>query len=292
MTIRVLDGMAAATNEILAGLEEDGAVVLRGLAEPALMDRLRADVEPWYEAPPVRPDAFRGNHTRRVGGLVARSPAFRELAVSPPILDVAARVLGPHCERVQLSYTQVMSIGPGETAQPLHRDDEVWPWHRAPREEWAVSGIWAASDFTAENGATRIVPGSHLWPRDRAPREDEAAAAEMAKGDVFLYLGSLLHGGGANVTAGEARTGVQAFYTFGWLRQIENQYLSVPPEVARALEPALQDLIGYAVHGRIMGEAAMEDPRVSLLGRARAEVAATDAAAGAAVDGASLTGYM
>ncbi len=291
MAIRMLDGPATTAEEIVSTLERDGAAVLRGLADPAAMDRLQAELRPWFEARPVRPDEFRGDHTRRVGGLVARSPEFRKLAVSRPVLDAAARILGPHCTRIQLCYTQIMLIGPGETPQPFHRDDEVWPWARSPQEEWAVSGIWAATDFTTENGATRAVPGSHLWPRDRVPREDEVVSAEMAKGDLFLYMGSLLHGGGANVTASEVRAGVQAFYALAWLRQPENQYLSVPPEVARTFEPALQDLIGYAVHGRIMGEVAMEDPRVSLLGRARAEIAAADAEAGVAADGSTLTGY-
>jgi ectoine hydroxylase-related dioxygenase (phytanoyl-CoA dioxygenase family) len=291
MAIRTLDGRTTTAEEIVSTLERDGAAVLRGLADPAAMDRLQAQLRPWFEARPVRPDEFRGDRTRRVGGLVARSSEFRKLAVSRPVLDVAARILRPHCTRIQLCYTQVMLIDPGETPQPFHRDDEVWPWAKSPREEWAISGIWAATNFTTENGATRAVPGSHLWSRDRVPREDEVVSAEMAKGDLFLYMGSLLHGGGANVTATEVRAGIQVFYALAWLRQPENQYLSVPLEVARTLEPALQDLIGYAIHGRIMGEVAMEDPRVSLLGRARAEIAAADAEAGVAADGSTLTGY-
>lgn len=290
MTIRRIEG-ATGAEAAMAALECDGAVILGGLADAAAMDRVVAELRPWWDGARAGLDDFRGRATRRVGGLIARSPTFRDLILDQTCLALAERVLRPNCRRIQLSYTQLILLGPGETAQPLHRDDEVWAWPREPGAEWSFIGMWAASDFTAANGATRVVPGSHRWPRDRAALPEEVVAAEMAKGDLLLHHGSVLHGGGANVTADSVRIGISFNHALGWLRQIENQYLAVPSELARELPLRLQDLIGYAVHGRILGEAALEDPRVAMLGRSPEEIAASDEAAQAVADRATLAGY-
>ena len=151
-------------------------------------------------------------------------------------------------------------------------------------------GMWAVSDFTADNGATRVVSGSHRWERTRNASDGEIAIAEMEKGSLLLHLGSVLHGGGAN-ESNRVRLGATLDYALGWLRQVENQYLIAAPDLARTFSPELQDLLGYAVHGRIVGECDLADPRVSLLGRDEADVQRADREAGASADDSTLSGY-
>ena len=116
-----------------------------------------------------------------------------------------------------------------------------------PRKvEPLMSTIWAVTDFTKENGATQIVPGSHLWEKDRMPKDDEIAYAEMKAGSVLLYTGTVLHGGGENISKKDIRTGVFLHYALNWLRQEENQYLSCPPEIAKDISPEIRSLIGYS----------------------------------------------
>nr|RAV93353.1 hypothetical protein DBT53_10375 [Aerococcus mictus] len=152
-----------------------------------------------------------------------------------------------------------MSIHPGERAQILHRDDELFPCREFAGEMMA-NALWALSDFTAENGGTQLVPGSHKWPRDRAPEPHEIVQAEIKAGTVLIYRGSLLHGGGAN-RARAPRTGLIFSYNLGWLRQGENQYLAYPPEFARYLPKAAQELIGYTIHRPNLGQHECSDPQ-------------------------------
>lgn len=271
-------------------LNQQGAVIVTRLASTSMMDRMRDELAPWLEETSRGPDEFRGWRTRRVGALSARSAAFRELVVHPTMLEVSAHFLRPHCARMQLMYTQLIELGTGETRQPLHRDDEVWPWPRSPGEEWAAIGMWAVSNFDTDNGATLVVPGSHRWDRERQAQPKEIAIASMPKGSLLLHLGSVLHGGGDN-QSGQARLGVTMNYSLGWLRQVENQYLVAPPDVARSYSPALQELLGYAVHGRIVGEWALTDPRVSLLGRSADEVAELDRQSQTTAKMTTLSGY-
>ena len=275
---------------IIEVLNQDGAVIVTRLATTSLMDRLRDELSSWLEQTPCGPDEFRGWRTRRVGALCARSAVFRELAVHSTMFEVSAHFLRPHCARMQLMYTQLVELGAGETRQPLHRDDEVWPWPRSPGQEWAVVGMWAVSNFDADNGATLVVPGSHRWARERQAKDDEIALARMPKGSLLLHLGSVLHGGGDNQSS-HARLGATINYSLGWLRQVENQYLVAPPELARNYSPVLQELLGYAMHGRIVGEWALTDPRVSLLGRSVSEVAELDRETQATVEMTTLSGY-
>jgi ectoine hydroxylase-related dioxygenase (phytanoyl-CoA dioxygenase family) len=128
-----------------------------------------------------------------------------------------------------------------------------------PGREAMINCMWAVDDFTAENGATLLVLGSHKWPRDRRPEAHEITQGEMPKGSVLIYFGSLLHGGGANCTA-RPRTGIVISYCLGWLRQAENQYLAVPPDIARTLPDELQRLLGYFVHEPNLGCVEGEDP--------------------------------
>ena len=291
MTIPRVDACEG-LNDAIGALVDCGAVVIGNLDAVERLDRVVEELRPWWQIAPTGEDSFRGDRTRRVGGLIAHSSTFRELVVHPTCLELAGTFLRPHCQRIQLSYTQLILLGAGESVQALHRDDEVWPWPRTQDCEWSFVGMWAASDFTAANGATRVVPGSHRWERGRVAREEEVETAQMAKGELLLHLGSTLHGGGANTTADTTRIGVSFNYTLGWLRQIENQYLVAPPALARDFSSVLQDLLGYAVHGRIVGESNLSDPRVALLGWDEEEVRRSDEAAHAHSDPSTLSGYI
>jgi hypothetical protein len=232
--------------KIAAILREDGCVIISDLAPLGLVDSVTEELGPYIEADPGGNSEFLGHSTRRVGALIARSPSARSLVTNPTILDTLDRVLGDHGSTFQVDLTQLVDIGPGEPAQMLHRDQWSFDNFAFPRGfEAEVSTMWAATDFTEEMGATRVVVGSHQWEDD--PPEVDAAlstGAVMTKGSVLLYLGSIFHGGGANHSSVH-RIGINVGYSLGWLRQEENQYLACPPEIARTLPEGLLRLMGY-----------------------------------------------
>jgi ectoine hydroxylase-related dioxygenase (phytanoyl-CoA dioxygenase family) len=235
----------ASVDQVEAQLRDAGCVIVEALAPPDLLDRITAELEPHLAATPPGGDDFAGRNTRRTGALIARSPAFRELAAHPLVLGALDRVLADHATSYQLHLTQVIEIGPAEPAQPVHRDQWAFDFFAFPPGfEVECHTMWALSDFTDENGATRVIPGSHRWADRLRPEVTETIAAEMSRGSVLLYVGSLYHGGGANSSAAPRR-GINVGYTLSWLRQEENQYLACPPEVARELPPELARLVGY-----------------------------------------------
>ena len=155
-------------------------------------------------------------------------------------------------------------IGPNETPQILHRDDGLLPFAH-PGPEAICNTMWAMTDFTKENGATSVILGSHLWDDERSPQEsDEISQAVMPKGSCMLYVGSVWHGGSANTTKDEWRSGLISGYSLGWLRQEENMYLAVPPSVAKDLPEHVQHLIGYKIHGGFLGWVEGQDPHIVL----------------------------
>jgi ectoine hydroxylase-related dioxygenase (phytanoyl-CoA dioxygenase family) len=237
--------------DVLAVIERDGAAILAGVLDDAAVDRTLAELEPYIEATGPGSDDFSGRLTTRTGALAARSPACREMILNATVLESARQFLAPYCARIQLHLTQVIRLKPGQPAQSIHRDR--WAWGTYLKDvEPQFNTIWALTDFTAENGATHVVPGSTGWPDDRRPTPAETARAEMRRGSVLLYTGSVFHGGGANEST-QDRIGVNLTYALGWLRQEENQYLSCPPEVARELPEALQDLLGYTLGSYALG---------------------------------------
>jgi ectoine hydroxylase-related dioxygenase (phytanoyl-CoA dioxygenase family) len=238
-------GADANVDEVEAALRASGCVVVERLVADDTMDRIESDLEPFLDATPAGGDEFTGFNTRRTGSLLARSPDFGHLAAHPPVLGALDRVLGDHATSYQLHLTQVIEIGPGEPAQYVHRDQWAFDFFPFPPGfEVECHTMWAMHDFTEENGATRVIPGSHRWEDKLRPTGDQTVAAEMPKGSVLFYLGSLYHGGGANRSP-SARRGVNVGYTLSWLRQEENQYLACPPEVARELPEDLARLAGY-----------------------------------------------
>jgi hypothetical protein len=236
---------------ILSILRRDGAIILEDALPVEASDSLLAELRPYMEATPTGRDQFSGRQTTRTGALVARSPRARAIVTDPRILALADGFLLPYCERYQLHLTQVIRLKPGQGAQVIHRDRWAWGPH-LPAIEPQLNTIWALTDFTAENGATQVVPGSLDWPDDRQVQPFEITQAVMRKGSLLLYSGGVFHGGGEN-RSGADRIGLNITYSLGWLRQEENQYLSCPPAIARMLDPALQKLLGYTMGSYALG---------------------------------------
>ena len=237
---------------ILEILDEDAGLIIDNFLSDQNLESIKNDLKPYLNVTGNGQDEFTGFETKRVGALMARSKTCQDLALDPLINQVADSFLGPHCESYQLHFTSAIQIGPGESSQILHRDRGVWGGYIPRKIETQFSTVWAINDFTKENGATQVVPGSHKWHKDREPLPEEIAYAEMKAGSVFIYTGSVLHGGGTNVTE-QPRLGVFLHYAPSWLRQEENQYLSCPPEVAKDFSPELRSLIGYSKGGYVLG---------------------------------------
>ena len=243
---------SASADEICAALADDGCVVVDNVVRPEVMDEVARELRPFAENTPLGPDDFSGRRTRRTGGLIARSPKSRELVMHPVVLGAVGKMLG-HATSFQLHLTQIISIGPGEPAQTIHRDQWAFDFFPFPRGyEVQCNTIWAMTDFTAENGATRVIPGSNHFDDKLRFTEADTEPAEMSKGSVLFYTGSIYHGGGANRSK-EIRTGINITYNVSWLRQEENQYLSVPLEIARTLPVDLLRLMGYRLGAYALG---------------------------------------
>ena len=238
--------------EILQILDDDAGLIIDNFLDEDGLERIKSDLKPYLNVTKNGQDEFTGYKTKRVGALMARSKTCQDLALNTFINQMADSFLGPHCESYQLHFTSAIQIGPGESSQILHRDRGVWGGYIPRKIETQFSTVWAINDFTKENGATQVVPGSHKWHKDRQPLPEEIAYAEMQAGSVFIYTGSVLHGGGTNNTD-EPRLGVFLHYAPSWLRQEENQYLSCPPEVAKDFSPELRSLIGYSKGGYVLG---------------------------------------
>jgi ectoine hydroxylase-related dioxygenase (phytanoyl-CoA dioxygenase family) len=241
--------------QIVHRLEHDGYATIPEALEPEQVATARAELESILVHTPLGRDDFEGRRTQRVYPLFAKTRALDPLAIHPAVLSVLDRVLGHY----QLSAPAGIAIGPGETAQPLHPDDAIYPIPR-PHAELVVNVMWPLENFTEANGATRIVPGSHRWT-DEQPRPDTPTVAiEMPAGTALLYLGSVWHGGGANHTD-RTRLGVVLHYATAWLRPVENHVLAVPPEAARSLPSRLQELLGYNIYPPFIGYVDGRHPR-------------------------------
>lgn len=235
----------------LARIERDGYTILENVIDPALLDAIRADLERIEREQQIQPaqNPFEGARTVRIYNLLARGKIYEEIPVHERVLPVVERVLDRGCLVSSLSS---ISIDPGEAAQPIHADDQIIPLPK-PHPALICNTMWAATDFTAANGATRLVPGSHRADRSPVPFEDvPSIPAEMPKGSVLVWHGSLWHGGGANVTASR-RVGVAMNYCAGYLRQQENQQLGVPLDVARGFSPRLRKLCGFGIYKGLIG---------------------------------------
>jgi ectoine hydroxylase-related dioxygenase (phytanoyl-CoA dioxygenase family) len=254
--------MPAATSagrDVAQRLMEDGYVVVTGMMSDDDVRAARADLDRVLRATPTGRNPFEGYSTQRVYALFAKTRLFDRAATDSLLLDVLDQVLGHY----QLSAPVGIRIGPGEQAQILHRDDSVYPVPE-PHPPLVVNTMWPLDEFTAANGATRFIPGSHAWEPGRRPGPDDPVVqAVMSPGSAMFYLGSLWHGGGANQTA-QPRLGVILEYAAGWLRQQENNLLAVPRGVVKELPERLQELLGYNIYPPFVGYVDGAHPRKAL----------------------------
>jgi ectoine hydroxylase-related dioxygenase (phytanoyl-CoA dioxygenase family) len=239
-------------------LDRDGCIIIENVLSAAELAALKAELDPHFLKTALCHGDFYGHQTKRLSGLVEKSASCRSMCVQPKILEVMDAFLLKGSREYQLNLTQAIRIGPGEPEQIIHPDDPMFPFEH-PGIEAMINCMWAVDDFTAENGATQAVPGSHRWPKDRRPEAHEILQAEMPAGSVLIYFGSLLHGGGANRTQ-KPRTGVVLSYNLGWLKQAENHFLAVPRAAAARYPERLQRLLGYFVHMPNLGCVEGQDP--------------------------------
>jgi ectoine hydroxylase-related dioxygenase (phytanoyl-CoA dioxygenase family) len=230
--------------QVAEAITREGVAIVDNLLSVAEVDDVMAELRPWIEKTRPGTDSFNGRNTRRTGALIARSPICRKLVMHPLALGTAGKFLA-HATNYQLHLTQVISVGPGEPAQRIHRDQWAFDLFSFPKGyEVQFNMIWAMTDFTDANGATRVIPGSNRFDDRLNFAESDTLPAEMSKGSVLCYSGSVYHGAGAN-RSNHDRIGLQFIYNLSWLRQEENQYLACPLEIARTLPIELLRLMGY-----------------------------------------------
>ncbi len=249
--------------------DRDGYIILRDILHQEELIKIRETLAPYLEADVTGRNDFEGLKSNRVYAMLAKSPVFADLVSHPLALAFVEADLGPGC---LLSACLAINLHPGETAQPWHFDDSHFQWPR-PRPSLGISTFWAIDDMTENNGATEILPGSHLWPddmidgavgeasfNDRSVRDvssdpgarSDALKVTMPAGSLMLAKGTMWHRGGAN-KSDKPRLIITPQYCPGWTRQLENMALAVPPAIARNLPRRAQELIGYSIHPPFMG---------------------------------------
>lgn len=234
----------------LTTFERDGFTLLERAVGPDTLGRIRTELAPWLGDGAHRGrNDFEGFATNRVYALLAKAPSIAELVEHPWVLAMLDRLLLPNH---LLSANLAINLLPGETAQALHIDEDFYKLAR-PRPLLAVSAIWAIDDFTADNGATEVIPGSHRWTEPLTATDDhpDLRPVVMPAGSVVLFAGTLVHRGGANTTD-RARLAITPQYCQPWVRPQEQMILSVG---ARATEYSerIQSLLGYSIHPPFMG---------------------------------------
>lgn len=264
-----------AAPEPRATLLRQGYCILPDALPVATLGALDRDLAEDFAQTPFGQGGFYGATTKRFGRLLIRSPLVRDLVQHAGILRIVDAVLSPWCDHFQLNTTQAIAVHPGAPAQLPHRDQDMW---RGPvgETEYLVNVMWPLTGFTAENGATRLWPGSHGARALDADVESRPLPIEMEPGAALLFLGSALHGAGANRSR-EVRRGIVIGYSLGWLKPYENQWLAYPPDIARTFPPDLAALVGYRQHRPNLGNYEGQCPSVLLGGRADQRLGAIDA---------------
>ncbi len=256
-TLQRFDGTAPIDPaDLAAALAADGACIVERLVSTEVTAAVRAELEPWIAATPVGSDDFTGRSTRRTGAIVGRSRTARDLLRHPAVIGTCDIVLD-HVTSYQVHLTQAIAIGPDSPAQQIHRDQWAFDFFPFPDGyEVQCNTIWALTDFTEANGATRVVPGSHRAGPDGELRTsyelEDSVPAEMPEGSVLLYTGSVFHGGGPN-TSDDTRIGLNLTYNVGFLRQEENQYLTLDQSTIDELDDDLLRLLGFRIGAYALG---------------------------------------
>lgn len=252
----------------------DGYCIIPDLLPREKVETLGKDLSDRFDKTPFCTGPFYGGKTKRFGGLLKRSPHAEALVAHELILGITEDILGPHCDRVQLNLTQALQLHPGQEAQFPHRDQDMW--RGVPgAAEYLINVMWPITDYTAENGATTVWPGSHRHRMEYETNPDNHICAEMKPGEALLFLGSTLHGAGANMSS-EIRSGVIISYSLGWLKPYESQFLVYPPEVARRFSPEVAQLVGYCQHRPNLGNYEGQCPSILLKDDIAEYLSATD----------------
>ena len=247
----------------IAAVEHDGYTVIEDAIEPDLVDELLDTLDRLVVELDIHPagNRFEGGNTLRIYNLLAHGEVFARIPIHESVLPVVDGVLGPGC---LISSLSSIDIRPGEIAQPIHADDQLIPIPK-PHPPTVCNTMWALTDFTEANGATRIMPGTHL--ADTSPEygtEYDSIPAVMSKGSVLVWHGSLWHGGGANLTD-QRRVGIAMNYCAGYIRQQENQQLGLSPDLVATFPARLQELVGYGIYQGLIGHIDKRSP-AELLG--------------------------
>jgi ectoine hydroxylase-related dioxygenase (phytanoyl-CoA dioxygenase family) len=234
-------------DEVCRRLDQDGYAIIESVLPREEALAIGAELRRLLDGVPEGRNSFEGYKTRRLYAYYGKTRVLDDVTIHPLVLGALEHVLG---RDFQLSAPTGIEIGPGETGQFLHRDDDIYPIAR-PHQQLVTNVMWAFDDFTMANGATRLIPGSQTsveQPPDDAP----IVYAEMPAGSAMIYVGSIWHGGGANTTD-TSRLGVAIEYAAGWLRPQETQLLCVPQDVARTLPKRLRELLGYNIYPPFVG---------------------------------------
>ncbi|MGH7813252.1 MAG: phytanoyl-CoA dioxygenase family protein [Candidatus Binataceae bacterium] len=255
---------AQSVQEHLKRIDRDGYTVVENAIEAGLIDFIASELTRVERERHIVPanNAFEGRKTTRVYNLLVYGKTFEAIPVHPAILPIVEGVLD---DGLLVSTLSSISIGPGEAAQGIHTDDILIPLDK-PHRAIICNTMWALTDFTEENGATRLIPGSHKW--DHNPeygKQYDSIPAEMKTGSVLVWVGSLWHAGGANRT-GRPRIGIAMNYCAGYIRQQENQQLGIPREIAAHFSPRLKELTGYGIYRGLIGHIDKHSPANAILG--------------------------
>jgi len=255
LVLQELDTKRNSLTEILAVLAQDGGVIVHNMLSPQVVANLLKELAPQSETSQVGPKSsnenvnhFWGQQTKRFTRLAQRSQTFAdEVLVHPTLTGVADELLKPYCASYWMNTGQMMIVMPGGAPQYMHRDSDDWPAMCSPTAPpCQISCMFALSDFTTENGATRVAPGSHLWSDySRQATDDEITQAVMPAGSGMIYLGKTLHSAGANKTENEPRFGMHLSYVLGWLTPEEAGCLGVTEDRAKTFTKQQQQLLGY-----------------------------------------------
>lgn len=250
----------------MAIIERDGGVIIEDFLAADVIDELKADLLPKLAQKRTGSYDFAGSQTRRMSALFAHSRRTADVVTHPLYLPVAQALLdrpvvyGSGERRyeikpgIRIGATQLIQIGPGQGAQPLHRDDAAFLWrHPDYGREARLQIMLAISDFTAENGGTLVIPGSHTWDDERVPQMSEAVPTVMKSGSALIWVGSLYHAGGDNKTKDELRTGLTIAIDAATVRQEENMYLALTPELVASYPETIQRLLGWSSGTNHMG---------------------------------------
>ena len=267
--------LTAAVDRWSERLLVDGFCVIPDLLPPAQIAALDTDLAADFESTPFCQGRFYGERTKRFGRLLARSPHAAALVQHELILGIVERVLSPWCDTIQLNLTQAIAVHPGALAQMPHRDQDMWRGEIG-EVEYLVNVMWPFTHYTRDNGATRVWPESHGHRALLPPVEASEQVPEYGPGSALLMLGSTLHAAGGNRSS-EARRGMIAGYSLGWLKTYENQFLAYPPDVARHFPPGLAALVGYRQHRPNLGNFEGCCPSVLLQEDPSARLGAIDA---------------